>query len=60
MFFCFVSILFLITLQMFRRHGVIDKPDPHREDEVEKLKSRVELDDEIEQIRRKQEQQVFS
>ena len=41
------------------RHGVIDKPDPHRAEEVEHLKSRVDLDNEIEEIKKRQEQQVI-
>ena len=48
----------LITLRVHLRHGVIDKPDPHRAEEVEHLKSRVDLDNEIEEIKKRQEQQV--
>ena len=40
-------------------HEVLDKPkNAHRGEEVEKIKYRVKLDNEIEQIRIKQEQQV--
>ena len=40
-------------------HEVQDKPNnAHRGEEVEKIKYRVKLDNEIEQIRIKQEQQV--
>ena len=40
-------------------HEVLDKPNnQHREEDVERLKYRAELDNEIEQIRIKQEQQV--
>ena len=53
---------FIISLIILRvcvhRHGVIDKPDPHRAEEVEHLKSRVDLDNEIEEIKKRQEQQV--
>ena len=52
------SIISLITLRVYLRHGVIDKPDPHRAEEVEHLKSRVDLDNEIEEIKKRQEQQV--
>ena len=52
-------IISLITLRVhLPRHGVIDKPDPHRAEEVEHLKSRVDLDNEIEEIKKRQEQQV--
>ena len=51
-------IISLITLRVHLRHGVIDKPDPHRAEEVEHLKSRVDLDNEIEEIKKRQEQQV--
>ena len=47
---CFVTELFL------PRHGVIDKPG--RAEEQEQLKSRIELDNEIEEIKRRQQQQV--
>ena len=41
-------------------HEVLDKPkNAHRGEEVEKIKYRVKLDNEIEQIRIKQEQQVI-
>ena len=54
---------FIISLIILRvhlpRHGVIDKPDPHRAEEVEHLKSRVDLDNEIEEIKKRQEQQVI-
>ena len=44
---------------MFKTHEVLDKPNnAHRGEEVEKIKYRVKLDNEIEQIRIKQEQQV--
>ena len=33
------------------RHGVIDKPDPHRVAELENLNAQIELDQEIERIR---------
>ena len=40
-------------------HEVLDKPkNAHRGEEVEKIKYQVKLDNEIEQIRIKQEQQV--
>ena len=42
------------------RHGVIDKPDPHLLEQRKELGSRVELDQEIERIRQKQEKQVGS
>ena len=52
-------IISLITLRVYLiRHGVIDKPDPHRAEEVEHLKSRVDLDNEIEEIKKRQENQV--
>ena len=51
-------IISLITLRVCLRHGVIDKPDPHRAEEVEHLKSRVDLDNEIEEIKKRQENQV--
>ena len=44
---------------MFKTHEVLDKPNnAHSGEEVEKIKYRVKLDNEIEQIRIKQEQQV--
>ena len=48
----------LIAIRVYHRHGVIDKPDPHRAEELEHLKSRVDLDNEIEEIKKRQEQQV--
>ena len=51
-------VISLITLRVYLRHGVIDKPDPHRAEEVEHLKSRVDLDNEIEEIKKRQENQV--
>ena len=56
----YTSIIALIALRVYLRHGVIDKPDPHRAEEVEHLKSRVDLDNEIEEIKKRQEQQVKS
>ena len=45
--------------RVFNMHEVLDKPNnQHREEDVERLKYRAELDNEIEQIRIKQEQQV--
>jgi len=41
------------------KHGVIDKPDPHLEEERRQLESRVGLDEEIERIKQKQEKQVL-
>jgi len=41
------------------KHGVIDKPDPHLEEQRRQLESRVGLDVEIERIKQRQEQQVL-
>jgi len=42
------------------RHGVIDKPDPHRAEEKAQLDAQIELDEEIKRIRKNQEQQVLA
>lgn len=43
------------------RHGVIDKPDPHKVAELENLNAQIELDEEIERIRKnQQEKQVLA
>ena len=42
------------------RHGVIDKPDPHRLEEKAQLDAQIELDEEIKRIRKNQEQQVLA
>ena len=33
------------------RHNVIDKPDPHKLQEIQNLNAQIELDEEIERIR---------
>ena len=35
------------------KHGVIDRPDPHKLAELENLHAQIELDEEIERIRKK-------
>ena len=47
---------YFVTELSLLRHGVIDKPG--RAEEQEQLKSRIELDNEIEEIKRRQQQQV--
>ena len=42
------------------RHGVLDKPDHHREEEKALLDAQIELDDEIKKIRQNQEHQVLA
>eukprot|EP00092_Neocalanus_flemingeri_P032575 GFUD01035431.1.p1 GENE.GFUD01035431.1~~GFUD01035431.1.p1 ORF type:complete len:656 (+),score=150.26 GFUD01035431.1:141-2108(+) len=42
------------------RHGVIDKPDPHKLEEKAHLDAQIELDEEIKRIRKNQEQQVLA
>jgi len=42
------------------RHGVIDKPDPHKVAELENLNAQIELDEEIERIRQNQAKQVLA
>lgn len=42
------------------RHGVIDKPDPHKLEEQAHLDAQIELDEEIKKIRKNQEQQVLA
>jgi len=41
------------------RHGVIDKPDPHKAAELQNLNAQIELDTEIERIRQNQEKKVL-
>ena len=59
LFYSFIISLITVRVHLLNRHGVIDKPDPHRAEEVEHLKSRVDLDNEIEEIKKRQEQQVM-
>lgn len=42
------------------KHGVLDKPDPHRVAEKENFQAQIELDEEIEKIRKNQETQVLA
>jgi len=42
------------------RHGVLDKPDPHKLNEQKHLEAQIELDEEIKRIRKNQEQQVLA
>ena len=42
------------------RHGVIDKPDPHKAEEKAQLAAQIELDEEIQRIRKNQEKQVLA
>ena len=42
------------------RHGVLDKPDHHKEEEKALLDAQIELDDEIKKIRQNQEHQVLA
>ena len=40
-------------------HGVLDKPDPHKVEDKAKLLAQVELDKQIDEIRKRQQQQVL-
>ena len=42
------------------RHGVLDKPDHHKEEEKAVLDAQIELDEEIKKIRKNQEHQVLA
>jgi len=42
------------------RHGVLDKPDPHKQEERAVLDAQIELDEEIKKIRKNQEHQVLA
>ncbi len=41
------------------RHGVLEGPDPHRVDDRARLMAQVEMDSAVEELRRKQQQQVL-
>ncbi len=41
------------------RHGVLDGPDPHRVDDRARLMAQVEMDSAVEELRRRQQQQVL-
>ena len=42
------------------RHGVLDKPDPRKQEERAVLDAQIELDEEIKKIRKNQEHQVLA
>ena len=42
------------------KHGVIDKPDPRKAEEKAQLAAQIELDEEIQRIRKNQEKQVLA
>lgn len=42
-----------------QHHGVMDKPDPHKIEDKAKLLAQIELDKQIEEIRKRQQQQVL-
>ncbi len=41
------------------RHGVLDRPDPHRVDDRARLMAQVDLDRDVEELRRRQQQDVL-
>ncbi len=41
------------------RHGVIDRPDPHRVDDKARLQAQIEMDHEIQELRNRQQKQVL-
>jgi hypothetical protein len=38
------------------RHGVLDRPDPHRVDDKARLLAQIEMDGEIQELRNRQQQ----